>query len=83
MIVPIAHAGHWLSSLIYVVPVAVLVGLLLLDRVRNRGRDPEGEVSGDGGPGEITMRLREALLEIQTGRAEDAHGWMRTLVPAP
>ena len=38
---------------------------------------------GDGGPGEITMRLREALLEIQTGRAEDAHGWMRTLVPAP
>ena len=38
---------------------------------------------GDGGPGEVTMRLREALLEIQTGRADDAHGWMRTLVPAP
>ncbi len=50
MILPIAHAGHWLSSLIYVVPVAVLVGLLLLDRVRNRGRDPEREELGDGGP---------------------------------
>ena len=52
MTLPVAHAGHWLSSLIYVVPVAVLVGLLLLDRVRNRGRDPEGEESGDGGPGD-------------------------------
>ncbi|HET7899713.1 MAG TPA: aminotransferase class IV, partial [Candidatus Nanopelagicales bacterium] len=37
----------------------------------------------DGGTGEVTLRLRHALLDIQTGRAEDAHGWMRTLVPAP
>jgi len=37
---------------------------------------------GDGGPGEVTMRLREALLEIQTGRAEDVHGWMHPLVAA-
>ena len=38
---------------------------------------------GDGGPGAVTMRLREARLDIQTGRADDAHGWMRSLVPAP
>jgi len=31
----------------------------------------------------VTMRLREALLEIQTGRAEDVHGWMHPLVAAP
>ena len=31
---------------------------------------------GDGEPGEITMRLREILLGIQTGRVEDKHGWM-------
>jgi branched-chain amino acid aminotransferase len=31
---------------------------------------------GDGEPGEITMRLREILLGIQTGRHEDRHGWM-------
>jgi len=37
---------------------------------------------GDGGPGVVTMRLREALLEIQTGRSEDAHHWMHQLVPA-
>ncbi|MBI1377717.1 MAG: branched-chain amino acid aminotransferase [Frankiales bacterium] len=37
---------------------------------------------GDGSPGEVTMRLRHALLDIQTGRSADVHGWMRTLVAA-
>jgi branched-chain amino acid aminotransferase len=31
---------------------------------------------GDGRPGEVTMRLREILLGIQTGRLDDRHGWM-------
>ncbi|MDK1476096.1 branched-chain amino acid aminotransferase [Streptomyces sp. 549] len=35
---------------------------------------------GDGQPGEITMRLREALLAIQTGRAADPHGWLHRVV---
>jgi len=35
---------------------------------------------GDGEPGPITMALRDALLDIQTGRAPDTHGWMHTLV---
>jgi branched-chain amino acid aminotransferase len=30
---------------------------------------------GDGQPGEVTMKLRKALLDIQTGVAPDAHGW--------
>ncbi|GAA1913751.1 branched-chain amino acid aminotransferase [Streptomyces sodiiphilus] len=34
---------------------------------------------GDGEPGEVTMRLREALLAVQTGRAEDRHGWLHRL----
>jgi branched-chain amino acid aminotransferase len=33
----------------------------------------------DGRPGEVTLRLREALLAIQTGRAADTHGWMHDL----
>ncbi|MGY0058128.1 branched-chain amino acid aminotransferase [Streptomyces sp. LZ34] len=33
----------------------------------------------DGQPGEVTMRLRKALLDIQTGAAPDAHGWMHRL----
>jgi branched-chain amino acid aminotransferase len=34
----------------------------------------------DGRPGPITMQLRKALLDVQTGQAPDAHGWMHTLV---
>lgn len=35
---------------------------------------------GDGQPGEVTMRLRKLLLDVQTGAVEDTHGWMRRLV---
>jgi branched-chain amino acid aminotransferase len=38
---------------------------------------------GDGEPGPVTTRLRAALLDIQTGRADDVHHWMHTLVTAP
>ncbi|GAA3217718.1 branched-chain amino acid aminotransferase [Streptomyces sp. XM83C] len=34
---------------------------------------------GDGTPGEVTVRLREALLGIQRGLTEDKHGWMHKL----
>lgn len=34
----------------------------------------------DARPGEVTMDLRRQLLEIQTGRAEDPHGWLTRLV---
>jgi branched-chain amino acid aminotransferase len=34
----------------------------------------------DGRPGPITTKLRKALLDVQTGRAPDAHGWMHKLV---
>jgi branched-chain amino acid aminotransferase len=45
---------------------------------------PVGEVKartgdftvGDGTPGPISMRLREALLDIQHGRVADGHGWL-------
>ncbi|HEV2888565.1 MAG TPA: branched-chain amino acid aminotransferase [Jatrophihabitans sp.] len=34
---------------------------------------------GDGGAGPVTMRLRKALLDLQTGKAPDPHGWMHRL----
>uniref|UniRef100_A0AAU2VM99 Branched-chain-amino-acid aminotransferase n=1 Tax=Streptomyces sp. NBC_00008 TaxID=2903610 RepID=A0AAU2VM99_9ACTN len=34
---------------------------------------------GDGTPGPVTLRLRERLLDIQRGTAEDTHGWMHPL----
>jgi branched-chain amino acid aminotransferase len=33
----------------------------------------------DGNPGEVTMKLREALLNIQAGTAPDPHGWMHQI----
>ncbi|MFF2655159.1 branched-chain amino acid aminotransferase [Streptomyces sp. NPDC058045] len=44
--------------------------------VRTKGGD---WTQGDGGPGEVTMRLRSALLDIQRGITEDKHGWMHQL----
>jgi len=49
---------------------------------------PVGEVKsaagnwtvGDGQPGPITMQLRKALLDVQTGHGPDPHGWMYQLV---
>jgi branched-chain amino acid aminotransferase len=35
---------------------------------------------GDGQSGPITMQLRKALLDLQTGRAADPYGWMHQLV---
>lgn len=34
---------------------------------------------GDGSPGEVTLKLRSALLDIQRGVADDTHGWMHQL----
>jgi branched-chain amino acid aminotransferase len=37
---------------------------------------------GDGQPGKISMRLRQALVDIQRGAAPDTHGWMYMVAPA-
>jgi len=34
----------------------------------------------DGQPGEITMKLRDALVAVQTGTAPDVHNWMHRVV---
>ncbi|MGW0366229.1 branched-chain amino acid aminotransferase [Streptomyces sp. NPDC002990] len=36
-------------------------------------------IQGDGDPGKVTMKLRKALLDLQTGRTTDTHGWMHRL----
>jgi branched-chain amino acid aminotransferase len=35
---------------------------------------------GDGGPGPVTMRLREQLLGIQFGHLPDPHGWIHKII---
>ena len=34
---------------------------------------------GGGGPGQMTSKLREKLVAIQRGTAEDIHGWIRRI----
>ena len=50
MVVPLAHAGHWLAELIYVVPVLAVVGWIsvrsILDRRRGVGVDGGGDDQG-------------------------------------
>jgi len=49
---------------------------------------PVGRLAWDGGEvdcaqgqiGEVTSAIRAALVDIQTGRADDRHGWMTRLV---
>jgi len=37
-------------------------------------------VMGDGTTGPVTAAVRQALLDVQQGRADDVHGWMHRLV---
>ncbi|MDQ3850114.1 MAG: hypothetical protein M3296_05825 [Actinomycetota bacterium] len=36
---PLAHAGHWIASVLYVVPVLVVVGALGVQVVRDKRRE--------------------------------------------
>ncbi|WP_129265608.1 branched-chain amino acid aminotransferase [Streptomyces sp. M3] len=43
-------------------------------------KSADGEwTQGDGTPGEVTLKLRERLLDIQRGVVQDTHGWMHEL----
>lgn len=39
-----------------------------------------GEVSTGDEPGPVTQEIRQALLDVQYGRGDDPHGWMRRVV---
>jgi branched-chain amino acid aminotransferase len=44
-------------------------------------RSAGGEFTiADGGTGEVTTALRQKLVDIQRGRAEDTHGWVRRVL---
>jgi hypothetical protein len=42
-VIVLAHAGHWLPQLLYLLPVVVLVGAIVVGRLRERRH-------GAGGP---------------------------------
>ena len=36
---PLAHAGHWIADLLYVLPLAIALGFLALQSVRDKRRE--------------------------------------------
>lgn len=45
-----------------------------------RVRSADGEFTvGDGAPGQVTLALRDRLLDVQYGRMPDTHGWVRAV----
>ena len=36
---PLAHAGHWIADLLYVLPLAIALGFLALQSIRDKRRD--------------------------------------------
>jgi hypothetical protein len=36
MTAPLAHAGHWIAQLLYLMPVAAMVGAILWSKYRGR-----------------------------------------------
>ena len=45
-----------------------------------RVASPDGEFKiGAGGPGQLTMRLKQRLVDIQRGTAPDPHGWVQRI----
>ena len=43
----LAHAGHWLPQLIYLVPLLVLVGVILAGRIRDRREGANEQVRAE------------------------------------
>jgi hypothetical protein len=42
MMLPIAHAGHWIADLLYVFPLVIALGFLAVQSIRDRRAD-QGE----------------------------------------
>ena len=43
----LAHAGHWLPQLIYLVPLFVLIGVIVAGRIRDRREAAHEQVRAD------------------------------------
>ena len=45
--IPLAHAGHWLANLLYLLPVAILAGGILWQRRNDKRAREAGETVDD------------------------------------
>jgi hypothetical protein len=47
---PIAHAGHWIANLLYLVPLLIVVGMLAISSIRDRRAEAAEAAAGGGTP---------------------------------
>jgi hypothetical protein len=47
---PIAHAGHWIAGLLYLAPVAIVVGALAVQSWKDRRSHRRGRTEDDPSP---------------------------------
>lgn len=72
------HAGCQSGEITEVFACGTAAVITPVGKVKTRD---QGEFTvGSGESGATTLRLRNALLEIQSGSAPDPHNWMHTLV---
>lgn len=50
---PIAHVGHWAINLLYVAPLAIAVGVLSFQSMKDRRKVKSGEREGRQPPTEL------------------------------
>ena len=63
----LAHAGHWAVQLIYLFPLAVLVGVILVGRARDRREQAAAERKEAAGRSETPGRegIEESVEDTQ------------------
>jgi hypothetical protein len=62
---PLAHAGHWAAQLLYLAPVAAMVGAILWAKIKGRGLEAE-----DDGPNDNQDEVSTAP-DRESHRADD------------
>ena len=65
MTTPLAHAGHWAAQLLYLAPVAAMVGAILWAKIKGTGVDEDAD-----GPDENQEQVSSAR-DRESHRADD------------
>jgi hypothetical protein len=55
---PLAHAGHWAASLLYLAPILIVIALVAVQSVRDRrrGMQPAADADWPAPPGDPLER---------------------------
>ena len=48
--IPIAHSGHWLVNVLYIVPLLVIVGMLMVSSIKDRRAEAAEAAGGSPRP---------------------------------